>query len=280
MKIKLIILSAPIVGAIVFCGWFFSLTPTGKADWDLPFLVMPKAEFSADGKSVTVENVRDFHYRTEKDYDVRYRTETYDLDSVKTVDYSVTYWNGSTLFGHVLLSFGFEDGRHLVFSSEARLTKGHVYELLPGFFRQYELIFICATETDALLLRTNHRRYENSSVYLYPTRTTPQEARILLTDLLKRANVLREKPEFYNGLFYNCFSTLGPSLRKIGIDYCGPWHGLLNGLSDKWGWERGWLNRTRPGESFEDYRHRHFINPLVEKLVDPPDYSQLIRSKW
>ena len=64
MKIKSILLGVPLIGAAVFCGWFFSLTPPGKADWDLPFLIMPKAEFSADGKKVTVENVRDFHYRT------------------------------------------------------------------------------------------------------------------------------------------------------------------------------------------------------------------------
>jgi len=280
MNIRKVIKAVCVVVGLAVCGgalWLASLKPTGKADWDAPFMRMPIATFAADGKTVTIENIRDFHFRTEWDYDIRYRTEKYDLDAIESMDYSVTHWNGHELFGHILLSFKFRDGRRLVFSPEARMTKGHVYELLPGFFRQYELIFICATEEDAIQLRTHHRRYEQSEVFLYPTVTTPEQAKVLLTDLLNRANVLRDHPEFYNGLFYNCLSTMESSMKKIGVDFCDPLHGLVNGLSDRWGWESGWLRKDRPDESFEDYHRRHSVNQYVEHLVDPPDYSQRIR---
>jgi len=262
---------------VVVGVWRTQLKPTGRADWDAPFARMPVATFSDDGRFVTVDGVRDFHYRTETDYDVRYRKETYDLDALETLDYSVTHWNGHEVFGHVLLSFGFKDGRHLVLSPEARLTKGHVYELFPGFYRQYELIFICATEEDAIQLRTHHRRYEQSEVFLYPTYTDPAVARFLLTDLLKRANGLREHPEFYNGLTYNCLSSMAPTAEKLSFSFCSGWRGMVNGLSDRWGWHKGWLRGAKPGETFEAYRSRHSVNQYVEKLVDPPDFSQLIR---
>jgi len=274
----LVALGVTVVLAAAALGiWLRTLKPTGKADWDLPFERMPEVTFSADGCIVTIVNVRDFHYRTEKDYDVRWRTETYDLDGLETMDYSVTHWNGHEIFGHVLLSFGFKDGRHLVFSPEARLTKGHVYELLPGFLRQYELIFICATEEDAIQLRTNHRRYEQSEVRLYPTNTDPAVARFLLVDLLKRADALRTNPEFYNGLTYNCLSSMAPTAEKLSFSFCSGWRGLVNGLSDRWGFRKGWLRGVRPGESFQDYSRRHSVNQYVEHLVDPPDFSKLIR---
>jgi len=280
MNMKRAIKALLVAVGILLCGaalWLASLKPTGKADWDAPFQRMPVATFSADGKSVTVENIRDFHYRTERDYDVRWRTETYDLDGLETMDYSVTHWNGHEVFGHVLLSFGFKDGRHLVFSPEARLTKGHVYGLFPGFLRQYELIFICATEEDAIQLRTHHRRYERSEVRLYPTNTDPAIARFLLVDLLRRANDLRTHPEFYNGLTYNCLSSMAPTAEKLSFKFCTGWRGLVNGLSDRWGFRKGWLRGVRPGESFEEYSRRHTVNQYVEHLVDSPDFSKRIR---
>jgi len=279
-RAKYVLLGALAAALAAFVIWFSMQKATGKRDWDVPFQRMPAATFSDDGRFVTIENVRDFHYRTERDYDVRYRTETYDLDALETMDYSITHWNGNEAFGHVMLSFGFRDGRHLVFSPEARLTKGHVYEVLPGFFRQYELIFICATEEDAIQLRTHHRRYEQEEVLLYPTVTPPAVARFLLADLLRRANVLRDNPEFYNGLTYNCLSSMAPTAEKLGFEFCSTWRGVVNGLSDRWGWRRGWLRRTKPDESFEDYRRRHSVNQYVEHLVDPPNFSQLIRPDW
>jgi len=262
---------------VVLAAWLH-LRPTGQLDWDPPFAKMPVARFSPDGKTVTIENIRDFHYRTEDDYDVRYRTETYNLDDIVSMDYSITHWNHSTLFGHIMLSFEFKDGRRLAFSPEARMTRDKRYEILPGFFRQYELIFIVATEEDVFQLRTHHRKYEFEEVLLYPTTVKPETATFLLKDLLLRGNDLIENPEFYNGLFYNCLSSMAPTAQKIGSNFCNGLRGTFNGLSDKTGYRNGFLRRDKsPDEPFEEYQKRHLVNRYVENLVDPENYSQLIR---
>lgn len=263
-------------GGVIIC-WLTLLRPTGNFDWDPPFAKPPVAHFSEDGSEVTVENVRDFHYRSEKDYDIRYRTETYRFEEIESMDYSITHWNGSESFGHIMLVFNFRDGRRLVFSPEARMERGKLYEILPGMFRRYELIFIFATERDAVKLRTHHRKYEQEEVLLYPTNTQPAVAAYLLKDFLRRSNRFAEHPEFYNGITYNCLSCMAPTAEKLGFDFCSTWRGVFNGYSDRTGFYSGWLKRSRADESFADYRKRHTVNRYVEDLEDPPNFSELIR---
>jgi len=272
------IFASVLLSCCVCVCWHTLLHPSGQLDWDPPFQRMPKAHFSADGKSVTIENIRDFHYRSEKDYDIRYRTETYNFDDLVSMDYSITHWCGNETFGHIMLSFGFKDGRYLVLSPEARMEREKTYEILPGFFRRYELIFILATEEDAFQLRTNHRKYEQEEVLLYPTNTPREIMVFLLTDLLKRANELIEHPEFYNGVTYNCLSSMAPTAEKLSFNFCSTWRGTFNGITDRIGYRTGWLKRLRADESFPEFRKSHSVNRFVEDLVNPPDYSQRIRN--
>jgi len=258
-------------------GWLHFLKPTGTLDWDVPFQKMPHTTVAADGHTVTIENVRDFRYRAEFDYDVRYRTETYDLNDIVSMDYSITHWNDLEPFGHIILSFGVKDGRHLAISPEARLEKGKVYEFFPGFYRVYELIFIAATEEDVFCLRTHHRDYEHEEVLLYPTHTDPAVAAFLLKDLLLRANGLAERPEFYNGILYNCLSSMAPTAEKLSFRFCTGWRGTFNGLSDRLGYRTGWLRRKRPDETFAEMRARCSVNKYVKDVKDMSDYSRLLR---
>lgn len=263
----------------VFC-WLRFQHPTGDRNWDVPFRQTVRHTLSADGKSVTIENVRDFHYRSATDYDVRYRTETYAFDDLESMDYSITHWDGHDLFGHIMVVFNFKGGRHLVLTPEARLEKGEVYELLPGFYRRYELMFIFATEEDAIQLRTNHRKFEQSEVLLYPTMVLPKAAALFLKDTLRRAEAMAREPEFYNGLTYNCFLSIVPPAKGM-LDRLGQrWRGIVNGTTDRFCFDRWWLRRDDPTESFEDYRRRHSVNRHVENLVDPPDFSRLIRTSF
>jgi len=259
-------------------GWLHLLKPTGTLDWDAPFRKMPRTTIAADGHSVTVENVRDFRYRSEFDYDVRYRTETYDLNDIVSMDYSITHWNDLELFGHIILTFGFKDGRHLAISPEARLEKGKVYQFFPGFYRVYELIFIAATEEDVFSLRTHHRDYEHEEVLLYPTHTPPETAAFLLKDLLLRANGLAEKPEFYNGIVYNCLSSMAPTAEKLSFRFCTGWRGTFNGITDRIGYWTGWLKRKRPDETFEEMRERCSVNKYVKGEDAMSDYSRRLRA--
>ena len=65
---------------------------------------------------------------------------------------------------HILVSFGFEDGRYLVFTVETRKEKGERYSELGGFFKEFELSIVATDERDAVRVRTNVR---DEDVYLY-----------------------------------------------------------------------------------------------------------------
>ena len=66
----------------------------------------------------------------------------------------MSFW-GPTLLAHTIVSWEFDDGRHLAVSIETRKERGEVYSALRGFFRQYELYYVVADERDVVRLRTN-----------------------------------------------------------------------------------------------------------------------------
>ncbi|TGR15911.1 DUF4105 domain-containing protein, partial [Mesorhizobium sp. M8A.F.Ca.ET.202.01.1.1] len=67
------------------------------------------------------DNVRDFTWRSETDYDAHWVRRAYDLDQLRSADLVLSYWMGPAI-AHTLISFGFEDGRHVVFSLDNRGT--------------------------------------------------------------------------------------------------------------------------------------------------------------
>jgi hypothetical protein len=113
--------------------------------------------------SVTVQNVRNFKYRSESDYDRRWETRTYNLDRIRGVDLFLSFW-GPTQIAHTIVSWDFEDGQHLAISIETRRDEGESYSAVRAFFRQYELYYVVADERDLVGLRTNYR---GEQVYLY-----------------------------------------------------------------------------------------------------------------
>ena len=258
-------------------AWFCLQRPSAALEWAEPCARLPHTVVAADGRTVTVENVRDFRYRAANDYEVRYRTGIYDLDEVVSMDCSITRRNGRELFGHIILSFGFKDGRRLAISPEARLEKGERYGFLPGCFRSYELILIAATEEDVFGRWTTGGGDAHGEVFLYPTHTPPATAAYLLKDLLLRANALAEKPEFYNSLTCNSLGSLVPTAGKLGLDFCAGWRGVFSGLADRYGYSSGWFKRLRPDETFEEMRERCSVNRYVAEVKDVSDYSRSIR---
>ncbi len=250
--------------------WFVLLTPERQFRemvWQAPWGRMPRVEFS--GSEATVYDVRDFLYRTEQDYDVRYRTFSFDRNRVRTVDLAVSHWDGLEAVAHTMLSFGFDDGRYLAVSMETRLPEGASQGFLPGFFKQYEILMVLATEEDLLKLRTNFRGEE---LYLYRTNATPEQARQLLDLTLTGADRLYREPAYYNSITQNCTTSLAPLLRVINPTFEGDIRLLLNGHSDELLYELGYL-KHREGEDFASLKAR-------SRIVSNPsaDYSAAIRS--
>lgn len=178
--------------------WWTSIKPQNYRYWMPEVAHIVAAEI--DGSNVTIKHVRNFTWRSLDDYDVKWDKRTYDIDTITSVDLFLSYW-GMPAIAHTLVSFGFENGEHLVFSVEIRKEEGEVYSNLAGFFKEYELALIAADERDIIYLRTNVR---GEDVYRYSIKAKPEAMRALFLSYLNTGNTLRKTPEFYNTLTANC----------------------------------------------------------------------------
>ena len=243
---------SPGAGFIVVLTWWFSLPPSNNRDWLPDVAVLPYADIA--GNQVTIHNIRNCDYRTETDFDVRHYDKTFDLDKLRTADLYLVYW-GSPNIAHTMVSFGFDGGDYVCMSIETRKEKGEGYSAVKGLFRQFELTYIIADERDLVRLRTNYRQGEDA--YLYRARMTPEQSRTLFLDYLRRANELRERPEWYNALTDNCTTAI--RTQRAAADRAPwDWRMLVNGHLDELLYERG-HDRHQPAArgTAEAMSHQH-----------------------
>jgi hypothetical protein len=222
------------------------------------------------GNRVTIENVRNFDYRTETDYTERWETRTYDLDGLQGVDMFLAFW-GPTLIAHTITSWEFADGQHLAVSIETRKEKGESYSALLGFFRHYELYYVVADERDVVRLRTNYR---GEQVYLYRLRMPVHQARAVLLDYLKEINRLADRPVWYNALTHNCTTTIRTHAQQVAAGRPWDWRILANGRLDELGYERGQIDTSLP---FSELKARSDITEKARAADAAADFSRRIR---
>jgi len=251
--------------------WFSTIRPSNDRDWEPDLARLARAEI--DGDRVRIRNIRNCDYRSADDFTVRYHDRTFDLSKLRSVDYIISYWGEVRAMAHTFLTFGFEGGDHVAVSIEARREKGEQYGPVAGLFKQFELIYVVGEERDLIRVRTNFR---NERVYLYPTRITPAEARLLFLDYLGRVNDLAESPEFYCTIGSNCTTNLVDHLNvlpRLHIPY--QMKILLNGYTDELAYERGEVRKKRP---FEEWREAHAISEVAKRCGDDADFSRRIRA--
>jgi hypothetical protein len=189
--------------------WWRSLSPSNDRAWADD--VARTTHASVEDSQVTLHNVRNFEWRTAADYGQRWETRRYDLDRLVSLDMIMSYWSGHAI-AHTLLSFGFDDGSHVVFSVEIRRERTETFSEIAGFFKEFELIVIAADERDIVRLRTNIRR---ERTYLYRLRITPSAMRSLFLAYVGEANDLVGRPRFYHTLTGNCTILVYKLLRRI-----------------------------------------------------------------
>ena len=275
---RLITSAAAAVLPLLVIAWWFTITPNNEADWQTPWAKMPAVEIR--NNLLSIQNIRDFNYRSENDYDVKYISGDYDLDKLDKVMLILSYWDGNTAVAHTILDFGFNDGRWLTISSETRLKNGQRQTALGGLFKQYGSLFVIGTEADLLMLRTNYRKEQ---VYMYQLRITPAECRILLLDLVNRCNKLIAHPQFYNTITSNCMTSLVPSMRKVAHnkDVFKDIRFLKNGYSDQIIYEQ---NIKSKEISYGQFRLEHYITPRMQAVTDRDKYSEELHrtalTKW
>ena len=112
--------------------WWNHLPPSNDRPWaDDVARVMTG---TVDGDRVVLHNVRNFDWRSDSDYTQRWEIRSYDLSRVRSVDMIMSYWSWRAI-AHMMISFGFEGGDHLVFSVEIRPSRDQSYSEIGGFFK-------------------------------------------------------------------------------------------------------------------------------------------------
>ena len=104
--------------------WWLSLKPSSDRDWQPDDAQTAWADINGD--EVTIHNVRNCDYVTEKEYTCHWETRNYNLANIRGADIFITWW-GPTLIAHPIVSFDFGEQGHVPMSIETRdeVGQGH-----------------------------------------------------------------------------------------------------------------------------------------------------------
>ena len=268
---------ALLLGLLLLLGvaglWWVTIQPSNAREWAEDVAYGVTADI--DGDNVTLQNVRNFDWVTPTEFTPHWETRSYRLSDLRSVDLISSVW-ASPAIAHTLVSFGFADGRHLVFSAEIWREKGEAFSSFGGLFKRFELVLIAADERDIVRLRTDVRR---EWVSLYPLDLAPQTRRDLFLSLLGLGNELAQEPRFYNTLTTNCTTMVWRLARVISPELPLDWRVVLSGHLPSYLHELGVLQPDQPlpevitrarrpllgpaGDSSEAFSKRLRADPLI-----------------
>lgn len=253
-----------LVAAVVVGLWWSSIKPMADRDWaeDVARGVTGKVEEDI----VTLRNIRDFTWSTPDTFAPAWRDETLRLSNLKTVDLVTSVWANPAI-AHTLISFGFADGRHIVFSAEIRREKGEVFSEIGGFFKEFELVLIAATEADIIRLRSDVR---GERVSVFPLQLTADQREALFRSYINLGNQLSEKPRFYQTVTSNCTTIIWRLARTVDDRLPLDWRVLLSGYLPGYLHDLGLLEG-----SLKQALHNARIAPQPD--VAREDFSRLVR---
>lgn len=245
--------------------------PLKRSTWSPGHAFLARAAFEGDS-AVTIRQLRDFAYTADGSPITRRQDARYPLDRLTSVWFVLTPF--STTFrgpAHALLSFGFDDGRYVAVSVEARREAWEEYSLVSGMLRRFELAYIVGTERDLIGRRALH---DGDDVYLYPVATTPERARRLFREMLERANAVQDDPEFYHTLWNNCTTNIVDHVNRVVPGRIPPSiRILLPGYADALALSLGLIE----GESVDDVRQMYRVNDRARAVAPHEDFSAAIR---
>ena len=252
----------------VLGGWL-TLSPSNERSWEPGVARLARGTLSGD--TLTIQNLRNFRYRSETDYDERWQERRYDLSQLRGADLFLSYW-GSPWIAHTIMSWDFGDGGHLAISIETRKERDESYSALLGFFRQFELYYVVADERDLVGVRTHHR---GEDVYLYRLAAAPETARRVLLDYLEEINALAERPRWYHALTHNCTTMIRHHVQNVAPGNPFDWRILVNGRLDELGYLRGTIDTSMP---FAELRRTSAISERAKARAIDAGFSERIRA--
>ncbi len=248
--------------------WWQRIEPSNDRIWADDVAQMTTG--TVDGNRITLRNVRHFEWRSNTDYTQRWETRRYDLDRLDSVDMIMSYWRGPAI-AHMLISFGFGDGEHVVFSVEIRRERTESYSEIGGFFKEFELSIIAADERDVIRVRTNVR---GEDTYLYRLIMPVHAMRSLFLGYIEEANTLVRVPRFYNTLTVNCTTLVYHMMQRI-VGYLPLSYRLIfSGYLPEYVYRVGGLDRRY---SLEELRERGRISERAQEANRGGIFSAHIR---
>jgi len=256
------------IGALAAGGWYQTIRPSDDRDWAIDVSRGVKA--AVDGDLVTLRDIRDFDWRTPAEAEPNWITRTYDLSRLIRVDMLTSVWSNPNI-AHLLVSFGFADGEHIVFSVEIRRERGEAFSEIGGFFRRFELVLIGAVEADIVRLRSNLR---GEQVRLYPVDLTPDQRRAMFLSYVALAQDLERAPAFYNTLSANCTTVVYQLAQVLTPDLPVDWRLVFSAHLPAYLYDLGVLG---PDGITED-RHKAALITARAQAAGRSDFSAAIRA--
>ena len=247
--------------------WWTTITPKLDGDWSPE--VARAVTGTVEGDALTLKGVRNFQWRTTTDFTPAWEDRRYDLSKIATADIYVVYWAGPVI-AHTIMSFGFDDGRHIAFSIEIRKEKSVDYSSIAGFFKRYELIFIAADERDLMGLR----KAFDEDVRLYRLRLDPASARRFLIEYVDQANDLAANPRFYNTLTTNCTTTIFQMARALRATLPLDWRIVLNGYLPSYLYRVNAVDTSIP---LDELIARAKVSDRIEAGLDEVAFGERLR---
>lgn len=271
--IQVIVMAFAGIVAYLVLMRYLLLKPSNDRSWVNDNKRLANAEF--EGDYVIIKNIRDFNWRSTRDYDERWIEKKFNLTEVSKIWFVLEYFDPKKRqMAHTILGFEFKDGSRICCSIEVRRERGEKYHPIRGFFRQYELIYVWATESDAIGVRTRCRR--KSVTHLFEAVVLgPGNERRMLESYLNRTNKLYEDPEWYNTITNTCTTNIvkhvnevypGRVPRAIAI--------LLPGLSPKILYKN---NLVKINSSLEKTLEESIIDSKAQTWDGVSDFGNLIR---
>lgn len=227
-----------VVGSAVWMATAGRRAPRSDRVWAVDHSRPVRADIG--DAEVVLHDVRDFEWTSPTEFEERYRTERVALDDVRAVWFVLApfaeRWRG---LAHSFVSFELTGDRFLAVSVEARREEAEAYSLARGLWRGFETTYVVGTEHDLVGLRA----LRGDTLFVYPSRATPEQARSMFVDMMGRAESLRSSPEFYHTILNNCNTNLRTHVNRVASEPL-PWGWgiLLPGYSDALALDHGLLD--------------------------------------
>ena len=253
-------------------GLLLLTRPQNDRPWEADQQQLLRVEVT--GHHVLIHRVRDIQKTADSRVD--YYNLAFPLNQLRHVWFGVELLGGSHLVAHTFLAFSIDrdDGReYFNVSIEIRREQGETFSLPGGLYRNFELMYVFASERDVLIRRGIE---EEDLIMLFPVRATPEIVQRLFLDIAARANRLQSEPEFYHTLTNNCTNNIGAHVNRIAAHTLNPLDPrmVFPGLADKLLFDQGLLDSDL---DLESARRRFRGDQRIKENSEREDLSDWIR---